>query len=122
LVVYRSDKQLYAKFLDVEKEHKIGSFDFTQYSRLFLTGSTIYCIASGPLESEMLLEIQVLEDGASEVKVIDQVMDTQELKLMEIGAPESIVFNVVDASGEKIPIEGFYYAPLASHFLKHIYI
>lgn len=115
LIVYRDDKQLYAKFFSTGKEHKIGSFDFTQYSRLFVTDSnTIYCIASGPLESETLLEIQVSDDGASQVKVIDQVMDTQTLKLAEVEGPDSIIFNVVDANGERIPIEGFYYAPLVS--------
>ncbi|KAI6177607.1 Acyl-peptide hydrolase [Aphelenchoides bicaudatus] len=99
VIIYRDDKQLYAKFLDTGKEHKIGSADFTQYSRLFVTESnTVYCIASGPLESEALLEIHVKEDGSSESAGIE--------------APESIVFNVVGANGEKIPIEGFYYTPL----------
>lgn len=113
IIIYRDDQQLYAKLLKTGKVHQIGSKDFTQYSRLSITDSNIvYCIASGPLEAETLLKIKVEEDGTSEISAIDQTMNTEELKGVEM--PQSIIFEVVDEKngGRHVPIEGFYYSPI----------
>jgi hypothetical protein len=97
----------------------IGSSDFTSYSRIYIDESnTVFCIASGPLETETVLAIQLDEDGNSEIRVIDQIMDTTEFKAAKIEPVKSIKYNV----NQDIQIEGFYYAPIVSFYKKYVLI